>query len=66
MNNRTTILETALVFFAAFGYAATGTMEICYAAGVSKPTTYHYFSSKRGFMEAILAETFQTFLDRLR
>ncbi|HOA21989.1 MAG TPA: TetR/AcrR family transcriptional regulator [Anaerolineaceae bacterium] len=66
MNNRTTILETALVFFAAFGYETTGTLEICDAAGVSKPTMYHYFKSKRGLMEAILAENFQPFLERLK
>ncbi|HOE35209.1 MAG: TetR/AcrR family transcriptional regulator [Chloroflexi bacterium] len=66
MNNRTTILETALAFFAAFGYEATGTLEICDAAGVTKPTMYHYFKSKRGLMEAILSENFEPFLQRLK
>jgi len=66
MNNRTTILETALVFFAAFGYETTGTLEICDAAGVSKPTMYHYFKSKQGLMEAILTENFKPFLERLK
>ena len=66
MNNRTTILETAMVFFAAFGYETTGTLEICDAAGVSKPTMYHYFKSKQGLMEAILIENFKPFLERLK
>ena len=66
VNNRTTILETALAFFAAFGYEATGTLEICDSAGVTKPTMYHYFKSKQGLMEVILSENFEPFLERLK
>ncbi|MEL7646272.1 MAG: TetR/AcrR family transcriptional regulator [Anaerolineaceae bacterium] len=66
INNRATILETGLAFFAAFGYETSGTLEICDAAGVSKPTMYHYFKSKQGLMDAILAENFEPFLERLK
>jgi TetR/AcrR family transcriptional regulator len=66
MTNRTTILETALAFFAAFGYEATGTLEICDAAGVSKPTMYYYFKSKHGLMEVILTENFEPFPGALK
>ena len=32
--------------------------EIVEAAGVTKPTLYHYFGSKRGLLEALLGERF--------
>ncbi|MFZ3070277.1 MAG: TetR/AcrR family transcriptional regulator [Anaerolineaceae bacterium] len=62
MNNRAIILETALQFFAALGYEATGTQEICDASGITKPTLYHYFRSKQGLIETILSENFHPFL----
>jgi TetR/AcrR family transcriptional regulator len=30
--------------------------DICEASGITKPTLYHYFGSKRGLLDAIVAE----------
>jgi TetR/AcrR family transcriptional regulator len=54
MENRARIIETALELFAARGYDSVGVQEICSRAGVTKPTLYHYFSNKRGVIEAVL------------
>jgi len=53
-DNRTHLLNTALELFASRGYDAVGVQEIVEAAGVTKPTLYHYFGSKRGLLEALL------------
>lgn len=42
------ILSTALDLFAIKGYDATAVREICEAAGITKPTLYHFFGSKDG------------------
>jgi AcrR family transcriptional regulator len=55
-DNRTNLLEQALRLFAARGYDAVGVQEIVDAAGVTKPTLYHYFGSKRGLLDALLQE----------
>jgi len=54
--NRDTIIETALDLFAIQGYEATGIQEIVDKAGITKPTMYHYFGSKRGLLDAIIGE----------
>jgi TetR/AcrR family transcriptional regulator len=54
--NRATILETALSLFAERGYEAVGVAELCEVSGITKPTLYHYFGSKRGLLDAILGE----------
>ncbi len=59
MDNRSNIQAEALKLFAARGYDAVGVQEIVEAAGVTKPTLYHYFGSKQGLLEAILAENFE-------
>jgi TetR/AcrR family transcriptional regulator len=56
MDNRTTLLDCALNLFTAQGYNAVGVQEIVDAAGVTKPTLYHYFGSKRGLLDTLLAE----------
>jgi len=66
MNNRETILENALILFASFGYDATGVQEICDQSGITKPTLYHYFRSKRGLMEALLTENYAPYIKRLK
>lgn len=54
MDNRATILNCALELFAARGYDAVGVQEVCEAAGVTKPTLYHYYGSKQGLLHALL------------
>ncbi len=58
MDNRSKLLTCALQLFAARGYDAVGVQEIVETAGVTKPTLYHYFGSKQGVLEALLAEAF--------
>lgn len=58
MDNRSTIATQALALFAARGYDAVGVQDIVLAAGVTKPTLYHYFGSKRGLIEALMQEPF--------
>lgn len=66
MNNREIILKNALGLFASYGYDAAGIQEICDRSGITKPTLYHYFKSKRGLMEALLAEHFSPYIKRLK
>ncbi len=56
MDNRSTLLKCALDLFAARGYDGVGVQEIVEAAGVTKPTLYHYFGSKQGLLQALLEE----------
>ncbi len=56
MENRDTLLSCALDLFASRGYDAVGVQEIVEAAGVTKPTLYHYFGSKQGLLRALLAQ----------
>jgi AcrR family transcriptional regulator len=56
MDNRALILERAIQLFAARGYTGVGVQEICEAAGVTKPTLYHYFGHKHGLLEALISE----------
>lgn len=56
MDNRNLILLNALKLFATRGYDAVGVQEIVERSGLTKPTLYHYFGSKKGLLEAILNE----------
>ncbi len=58
MDNRSNILACALRLFTSRGYEAVGVQEIVDAAGITKPTLYHYFGSKLGLLEALLEEHF--------
>lgn len=55
MDNKERILASALDLFYARGYDAVGVQEIVDTAGISKPTLYYYFGSKKGLLEQILA-----------
>ena len=50
----TRILHTALGLFSKKGYDATSVREICEAAGITKPTLYHFFGSKDGVYRALV------------
>lgn len=51
---RDRIIHEATRLFAMRGYARTSVREIVEAAGVTKPTLYHYFGSKGGLFEAVV------------
>lgn len=65
-DNRQRLLEVALELFAHRGYDATGVQDIVEAAGVTKPTLYHYHGSKRGLLEALVQDRSADFLSDLR
>ena len=52
------ILSTALDLFAVKGYDATAVREICEAAGITKPTLYHFYGSKDGVFQALVQSGF--------
>ena len=54
MDNPQRLLDCALELFSQRGYDAVGVREVVEAAGVTKPTLYHYFDSKRGLLDALL------------
>jgi len=58
MDNRSNILSHALQLFASRGYEAVGVQEIVDAAGITKPTLYHYFGSKLGLLNSVFNEHF--------
>jgi TetR/AcrR family transcriptional regulator len=55
------ILKKSLELFAARGYEATSVREICEAAGITKPTLYHFFGSKEGVYRALVDGTLERF-----
>jgi AcrR family transcriptional regulator len=64
-SNRERLLDSALQLFAERGYDAAGVQEVCTVAGVTKPTLYHYFGSKRGLLDALLRERSAPLLEGL-
>ncbi|HEX2906973.1 MAG TPA: TetR/AcrR family transcriptional regulator [Phototrophicaceae bacterium] len=66
MDNRSQLLAVALKLFADQGYDAVGVQTIVETAGVTKPTLYHYFGSKRGLFEALVREKSEMLLAEVR
>lgn len=62
MSTRDDLLRHAIALFAERGYDGVGVQEVCAAAGVTKPTLYHHFGSKRGLLEALLGERYGPFV----
>lgn len=65
MDNRENILQCALALFYMKGYDAVGVQEIVDAAGITKPTLYYYFGSKRGLLESMLTRHCDVLEERL-
>ena len=61
MENRDRILQTALELFTEKGYDSTGVQEIAELSGITKPTLYHYFGSKKGLLEILIEPVFKDF-----
>jgi AcrR family transcriptional regulator len=62
------ILQSSLKLFSTKGYDATSVREICEAAGITKPTLYHFYGSKEGVYRALVEgvlEPFQADVARL-
>ncbi len=57
-DNRSRLLTCALDLFTARGYDAVGVQEVADAAGLKKPTLYHYFGSKQGLLATLLKENY--------
>lgn len=53
-NTKENLLELSLALFSQKGYDSVGVQEICTSTGITKPTLYYYFKSKRGLLEEIL------------
>ncbi len=66
MSTKEDLLGAALELFSTLGIEATSTQAVCDAAGVTKPTLYHYFGSKRGLIDAVLQRHFQPFTEALK
>ena len=60
------IARIAARLFAERGYDATSVREIVEAAGVTKPTLYYHFGSKKGLAEALLTRPMTEFIGSLR
>jgi TetR/AcrR family transcriptional regulator len=59
------ILKRALELFSEKGYDATSVREICEAAGITKPTLYHFYGSKEGVYRAIVEGALERFRSEL-
>lgn len=65
MDNRTRLMHTAIRLFANHGYDAVGVQQIVEEAGVTKPTLYHYFTSKQRLVEVIFQEEGALLIERV-
>jgi len=64
--NRGLLRDHAVLLFSERGYEAVGVSEICEVCAVTKPTLYHYFGSKRGLLDAIIAERGRPLVESVR
>jgi AcrR family transcriptional regulator len=55
------ILKSSLALFSTKGYDATSVREICEAAGITKPTLYHFYGSKEGVYRALVDGVLEPF-----
>ena len=60
------IRDAAAALFAAKGFAATSTREICERAGITKPVLYYYFGNKEQLYEELVLDTYSEYQKELR
>lgn len=65
-NSRDEILNTACKLFSQNGYDAVGVQEICEKSGITKPTLYYYFGSKKGLLQALIETKGHQLLQELK
>lgn len=65
-SSRELFLAAALTAFSRRGYEAVGITELCEIVGLSKPSLYHHFGSKRGLLDAVVAEGGEALLRSVR
>ena len=65
MDTREHLQKTALRLFSMRGYDGVGVQEIVDSAGVTKPSLYHHFGSKRGLLEALLKQEGGLFIETI-
>ena len=66
MDNKQVLLDRAMELFSQRGYDAVGVREVVEAAGVTKPTLYHYFECKRGLLDALLRREGAPMLEQIQ
>lgn len=66
LGGRERLIEAAIERFAAKGYAATGTAEVCAAAGVAKTALYWHFENKEGLLAAVLTQVGTQWIEQLQ
>lgn len=65
-STREQILELATRLFSSKGYEAVGIQEIVNEAGITKPTLYYYFGSKKGLLQNIISQKSDMFIASLK
>lgn len=66
MDNKETIQQCALELFYAKGYDGVGVQEIVDRAGITKPTLYYHFGSKKGLLESLLETGYSYMEERVK
>lgn len=62
---RDRILKSALDLFSTRGYDGTSVREVCEAAGIAKPSLYHFFGSKEGVYRALVEGAMASYRSQL-
>lgn len=65
MDKKEALLRVALDLFHAKGYDAVGIQEIVDKSGVTKPTLYYYFGSKKGLLQYLLESGYKLLQEEL-
>jgi AcrR family transcriptional regulator len=66
LENKDKLFQAAIVLFAAKGFRGTSIRDIAEAAGMTTYNIYYYFGNKEGLLLAILEQSSQRLLEKLR